>query len=241
MSIRDGGLLSRAQAPPETKRRKKKKEKKNKQSQPVKDDAAGRTTVQADSADHDSDASGTSAGIDDDGGCIEEDKDNPTEGKQSSTLEGAAVLEENADVDKVAEANALAKEQVDEAALEESNEVDLRNGREPKTWLRQALVIADPFIVAKVRLTPSTCPSPLTCSLTIIFICARTAPEPYFRLSLTDLRQNVNELPGFSNKVVPLTSYWAMANFLIKVLLLRRKSPICRLRRRRSPLRNRKR
>lgn len=150
MSIRDGGLLPRAQAPPTRKRQRTKREKKDKQSHPIRDDVTGQMIGRSGITDRDINASDASVDIDEIN--IEDNKENPAEQMQSLTLEGTAEFEESADVDKVAEANALTNEQVDEAALEESEEVDLQNGREPKTWLRKAHVVADPFVVAKVSL-----------------------------------------------------------------------------------------
>lgn len=43
-----------------------------------------------------------------------------------------------------------ADQDVDQEEIEEMDQTDIRLGRQPRSWALTALVVADPFIVAKV-------------------------------------------------------------------------------------------
>ena len=66
--------------------------------------------------------------------------------KESGVLEAEEGADEGADGD---EGEAVTND-ADAVALEEMDETDLAHGKQPESWAQAPLVIADPFIVAKV-------------------------------------------------------------------------------------------
>ncbi|KAL5504982.1 hypothetical protein ACEPAH_7645 [Sanghuangporus vaninii] len=64
---------------------------------------------------------------------------------EATAVSGSEAESENAEDE---EADAVVDED-DRAALEEMDRTDVQQGRQPRSWARAALVVADPFIVAK--------------------------------------------------------------------------------------------
>ncbi|OCB91531.1 AGC/Akt protein kinase [Sanghuangporus baumii] len=67
------------------------------------------------------------------------------EGDNAKAVSGSEAESENGEEE---DADAVVGD-ADEAALEEMDQADVQQGRQPRSWARAALVVADPFIVAK--------------------------------------------------------------------------------------------
>ena len=142
MSVRHGGLLQRTKAPLVA------KEKPDTDTEKAQ---ADRVQPKEDTAEDTVHVGGDLEATVVTGMPLESDIDGP------ASNPGQLTLNEPDDTDEVVYTNEDAQpetelnDEVDETALEEFEEVDLRSGREPKSWLSKALIIADPFILSKVR------------------------------------------------------------------------------------------
>ena len=61
--------------------------------------------------------------------------------------------DENENEEEEEEDAEAAVDDIGQEGIEEMDQTDIRLGRQPRSWVRSALVVADPFIVAKVRST----------------------------------------------------------------------------------------
>ena len=142
MSVRHGGLLQRAKAPLVAK---------GKLDTDTEKEQADRVPPKEDSAEDTVHVNGDLDTTVATGIQTESDVDGPASNPEQQTLNEPDGTDEVVYMNEDAQPETELNDEVDETALEEFEEVDLRSGREPKSWLSKALIIADPFILSKVR------------------------------------------------------------------------------------------